>query len=53
MEKRNAPPAALYRKGLMESLLRRRDPGGDALFDPEDEAPETEGENESFTSAHP
>ena len=39
MEKRKEPPAA-YRRGLMESLLRSRDPGGDEPFDPEDDAVE-------------
>ena len=37
MEKRNGLPADHGRRGLMESLLRRRDPGGDELFDPEEE----------------
>ncbi len=38
MEKRKEAPAA-YRRGLMESLLCRRDPGGELPFD-------TDGEEE-------
>lgn len=41
MEKRKDPPAA-YHRGLMERLLRRRDPGGDEPFDPDDDAEEEE-----------
>ncbi len=37
MEKRKNTPASLHRKGLMESLLRRRDPDGDMPFEPEEE----------------
>ncbi len=37
MEKRKNTPASLHRKGLMESLLRRRDPDGDVPFEPEEE----------------
>ena len=40
MEKRKNTPASLHRKGLMESLLRRRDPDGELPFDPEEEVDE-------------
>jgi len=40
MEKRKEAPADRSRRGLMESLLRRRDPDGELLFDPEEEAEE-------------
>ncbi|MBR5109627.1 MAG: hypothetical protein IK099_05485 [Clostridia bacterium] len=44
MEKRNGKNPPRFRGGLMETLLRRRDPGGDALFDlDEDTAGEEEG----------
>ena len=36
MEKRKDPPNA-YHRGLMESLLRRRDPGGELPFDEDEE----------------
>ena len=42
MEKRSAPQNPRFHAGLMETLLRRRDPGGDALFDPDEEAEEDE-----------
>lgn len=41
MEKRNDPPAVPYRRGLMDALLRRRDPGGDAPFEPDEEEEES------------
>ena len=37
MEKRKEAPAVCGRRGLMESLLRRRDPDGDVPFEPEEE----------------
>ena len=40
MEKRNGTKNPRFRGGLMESLLRRRDPAGDALFDPDEETEE-------------
>ena len=49
MEKRNAPQHARLRRGLMDTLLRRRDPAGDALFDPDEE---TEGEEELAFDRH-
>ena len=42
MEKRKRSPANPDRRGLMESLLRRRDPGGDDPFDPDDDEEEEE-----------
>ena len=39
MEKRKDPPTA-YHRGLMESLLHRRDPDGDLPFDEEEEEDE-------------
>jgi len=40
MEKRKDASADRGRRGLMESLLRRRDPDGDLPFDPDEEAEE-------------
>ena len=37
MEKRKNPPANQRHRGLMEDLLRRRDPGGELPFDEEEE----------------
>ncbi len=37
MEKRKRSPANPDRRGLMESLLRRRDPDGEVPFEPEEE----------------
>ena len=42
MEKRKDRPADHGRRGLMESLLRRRDPGGDDPFDPDNEEEDEE-----------
>lgn len=37
MEKRKNPLANQRHRGLMEDLLRRRDPGGELPFDEEEE----------------
>lgn len=43
MEKRSGSSADRGHRGLMDTLLRRRDPGGDDPFDPDEEE-----ENEEY-----
>ncbi len=49
MEKRNDPPAVPYRRGLMDALLRRRDPSGDEPFDSEEEEEYKSVQRDDFT----
>ena len=44
MEKRKERLPAVPHRGLMEALLRRRDPAGDLLFDPDAEPMAAENE---------
>lgn len=37
MEKRKSTSDSPFRRGLMEDLLRRRDPGGETPFEEEEE----------------
>ncbi len=42
MENRKKNPPAWSRRGVMEALVRRRDPSGDLVFDPDAPLPEEE-----------
>ncbi len=45
MEKKKTRPSVFVRRGVMEARLRRRDPAGDAPFDPEEEEGDEDVEN--------